>query len=68
MSYESIRARFCEWWVTQGPHSRSFFSTDDPEAGFAFLALPPKDQGEIIDFAIRETLTVLPRQEEPAHA
>jgi hypothetical protein len=68
MSYESIRARFCEWWSTQTPHSRSFFSTDDPDAGAAFNALSPKDQGEIIDFALRETLTILPRQEEPAHA
>jgi len=68
MSYESIRARFCQWWVTQTPHSRSFFETVDPAAYEAFNSLSPDAQNDIFNFALRETLTVLPRQEEPAHA
>jgi hypothetical protein len=68
MSYELIRARFCEWWGTQTPHSRTFFETVDPDAARAFNALTPDDQNDLINFALRETLTVLPRQEEPAHA
>ena len=68
MSYESIRTRFCEWWSTQTPHSRTLFETVDPEAARAFNTLSPDDQNEIIDWTLRQTLVVLPRPEEVTHA